>query len=230
LLEEVEILNQVGNAVYQRNSSCACFRIFRNNKVRLGSFEHEILYFYERKRGEFNAKYTTEEIRKKEFGENWKERVISNEKAAQAYLAMFLDMPAQAKSSKKKIFIKDDTGYYNKIFNDTLLEEQLLASYRLLEFVEKQTEKYSESFSRDSLDDAMRTQLYKYDFLLHSDFFILNLLKDFLKNKGFSFDKNGCDGIIAFPDNDAALLESYTAIKELLLEYIDQRKQEDKTY
>ena len=43
------------------------------------------------------------------------ERTISNEKAGQAFLAFFGDMPSAAKSQKARIFMKDEGGFYKKI-------------------------------------------------------------------------------------------------------------------
>jgi hypothetical protein len=102
-------------------------------------------YFYERKRGEFNALHPTPEIKEKAFGKDWKRKVISNEKAAQAYLAFILNKPSQAKAQKSKIFLKSEGGFYYDIFNDSLMPERMLLSYKLLEYIEAKRKEYQDS-------------------------------------------------------------------------------------
>lgn len=189
-------------------------------------------FFYERKRGEFNALYPTEEIKLKEFGSDWKKRIIANERAAQAHLAMFMNKPAQAKSQKKRIFMKGESGFYNDIFNENLLEERMLMAYKLFRFIETKTDEYSERYyEATELPEEQRNDVYKYDFLLHSDFFILNLFADFLPNDGFTLDKDGCLAIIrALEDYDSKILGIYSKIVELLLEFITNKKKTDSTY
>jgi hypothetical protein len=189
-------------------------------------------YFYERKRGEFNAIYTTDEIKSKEFGTDWKNRIIANERAAQAYLAMFLNKPAQAKSQKRRIFIKGDGGFYNDIFTEDLIEERMLMAYKLLEFIEARTDEYSDRYySISGLTEAQLREIYKYDFLLHSDFFLIDLFADFLLSNGFALDREGCKAIIqAIENNDSRIHDIYNTINELLLEFIVQRRAVDPTY
>lgn len=189
-------------------------------------------YFYERKRGEFNALYQTDEIKTKEFGTDWKKKIVPNERAAQAHLAMFLNKPAQAKSQKRRIFVKGEGGFYNDIFNERLLEEQMLMAYKLLRFIETKTSEYSKRYyaAADLLEEQQKN-VYKYDFLLHGDFFILNLFADFLLNNNFNFEKDGClEVITALENNDDRVFSIYGTIVELLLEFITTRRQTDTTY
>jgi hypothetical protein len=189
-------------------------------------------HFYERKRGEFLALYPTEEIRQKEFGADWKHKIISNEKAAQSFMAFYLNLPAQAKSAKRRIFIRGETGFYDQIFRDDVLPEQFLASFKLLEFVERQSDGYSKQYDvADKLEEKDRNELYKYDFILHSDFFILNLLRDFLLRSGLEFDQEGCRSIANMADASERFLDkAYETINELIREFVEKRKTEDKTY
>jgi len=133
---------------------------------------------------------------------------------------------------KKRIFIKGDGGFYNDIFNERLLEEKMLMAYKLLEFIENKTEEYSKKYDKaDQLPEDQRANVYKYDFLLHSDFFILNVFADFLLKERFTFDKDGCNVIRqAIEDRDAKILAIYDSIVALLLEFITKRKTEDITY
>ncbi len=56
-----------------------------------------------------------------------KNKVIDLEKAAQAYLALYLEKPAEAKNKKSEIY----KSYYEQIFNKDLTAEQLLIAYKL---------------------------------------------------------------------------------------------------
>ena len=102
----------------------------------------------ERKRGEFESLYPTIEAKRTFLGNDWKVKVFSNENAAQAFLAMFLDKPAQAKSEKGRIFSKDNTGFYYTIFKekDALLPEKLLVSWKLLKYIEAKKKYYKEKY------------------------------------------------------------------------------------
>ncbi len=201
-------------------------------QTRIQSMFKVYKYFYERKRGELNALYPTDEIKSKEFGAHWKSRIVENERAAQAYLSMFLNKPAQAKSQKARIFIKGEGGFYNDIFNESLMPEKMLMAYKLLEFIESKTGEYEDSYyAADNLTETQRNAVYEYDFLLHGDFFVIDLLADFLMSVGFSFNRDGCLAVIqAIEGNDPRILDAYNKIKELLHEFILKRKTEDPTY
>lgn len=71
-------------------------------------------FFYDRKKG----------LHKKED----KEKVIDLEKAAQSYLALYLQRPAEAKNKKSEIY----KSYYEQIFNKELTASQLLVGWILL--------------------------------------------------------------------------------------------------
>ncbi|MFC1802100.1 AIPR family protein [Patescibacteria group bacterium] len=71
-------------------------------------------YFYDRKKG----------LYKKEQ----KEKIVDLEKAAQCYLSLYLQRPAEAKNKKNEIY----KSYYEQIFNKTLSANQLLIGWILL--------------------------------------------------------------------------------------------------
>ena len=74
-----------------------------------------------------------------------------------------------------------------------------------------------------NLKQVLSFSIYKYDFLLHSEYFILNLFLDFLKNKGLGLDtdKNVVLKVIEKIDgNDVQIQECYETIKNTLEEYI----------
>lgn len=70
-------------------------------------------YFYDRKKG----------LYKKEP----KNKIIDLEKAAQCYLSLYLQRPAEAKNKKSEIY----KSYYEQIFNETLTANQLLVGWLL---------------------------------------------------------------------------------------------------
>jgi len=70
-------------------------------------------YYYARKRGSYRDKP--------------EDRVIDLEKAAQYYLSLYLEKPADAKMKKKEIY----NSYYERVFNRELTAQQLLVGYLL---------------------------------------------------------------------------------------------------
>jgi hypothetical protein len=227
-LENVTLYTNSQNAIRLRDL-CSNDEIqLKVQKILLDSYR----YFYERKRGEFESLHPTIEAKRKLLGDDFKIKVISNENAAQAFLGMYLDKPAQAKSEKGRIFLKDKTGFYDSIFSDkdSILAEKLLLSWRLLKYIEKKKKEYSNKYKQaEKMPENQKNKIYEYDFLLHSEYFILNIFKDFLKNKGFDIDTKKDDilKIISKIDsNDNLINESYEAIEQVFKECINEfRKQ-----
>lgn len=193
-------------------------------------------FFMERKRGEFESLYPTIEAKRTFLGNDWKVKVFSNENAAQAFLAMFLDKPAQAKSEKGRIFSKDNTGFYYTIFKekDALLPEKLLTSWKLLKYIEAQKKYYKEKYkSAENLPEEEKNEIYKFEFLLHSEYFILNIFKDFLKNKGYKIHMEKgdlLDLISKIDSNSNTIQEIYETIKNGMAEYINEVKKQPGYY
>ena len=78
-----------------------------------------------------------------------------------------------------------------------------------------------------------KEEIYKYDFILHSEYFVLNLFKDFLKNEGYDVVKNR-DNILRLikilenNENNNIMDRIYKQIIETLADYIRElRKQPD---
>ncbi|MBA7584380.1 hypothetical protein ES708_26333 [subsurface metagenome] len=190
----------------------------------------------ERKRGEFESFYPTIEAKKTFLGNDWKIKVFSNENAAQAFLAIFLNKPAQAKSEKGRIFSKDNTGFYYTIFNekDTLLPEKFLMSWKLLQYIEAQKKYYKGKYkSAENLPEEEKNEIYKYEFLLHSEYFVLNVFKDFLKNKGYKIhmEKDDLLDLISKIDSNSNIIqEIYETIKNGMSEYINEVKKQPGYY
>lgn len=186
-------------------------------------------YFYERKRGEFDSLYPTVEAKKSKLGEDYKQKIVSNENAAQAYLALYLDKPSQAKAEKRRIFSKDE-GFYDNIFNDSIdiLAEKIFLSWLLLKFIESEKKKYYKQYKEaEQLPEEEQESIYCYDFLFHSEYFILNLFKDFLKNSSLNIGINRehiIKAISLIQTNHSSISSLHEQIKELLKEFIDSMK------
>ncbi len=161
-------------------------------------------YFYERKRGEFESLFKTAEDKIKQFGIDYKQKVTSNEEVAQAYLAFYLDMPAEAKNEKSRIFSKESGGFYSTIFDIKCqaVPERLLLSWIMFRLISKKKTEYVAAYKTaiKSGNEEIKQITYELDFLLHAEYFILNLFPDFLGGKmGFNVngDKLAIDLIIA---------------------------------
>lgn len=196
-------------------------------------------YFYEIKRGEFDSKYPTLEAKRKKLGYNDRARIISNINAAQAYLAMYLNKAAEAKANKGKIFIKDSTGFYNEIFDETdkMLFKKILMSWMLLKFIEKKSKEFKkESPKALQLDDngnlIISSEYLRYDYILHGEYFILNIFRDFLKDRNLDINNNkDLDELINTIENENNIInEVYEEIKENMANYIEKIQEEDPKY
>ncbi len=207
-------------------------------KILLDSYKQ----FYERKRGEFDSFYSTPATKKEHFGKDYKKKLIGNENAAQAFLAFYLNKPAQAKNEKAKIFMRDG-GFYDDIFKeeDDLLAEKLLFAWKLLGYIEsckkdyhkkyKEAVKMSAKFSSlTNKEKEYVKETYHHDFVLHSEYFILNLFKDFLIKEGYDIHdkKENLLAIIRIiecndkDDNKKKIQEPYNTIVEQLAKYINK--------
>ncbi len=231
-IESVTLYTNSQNAIRLRDL-CSNDEIqLKIQKILLDSYR----LFYERKRGEFDSLYPTVEAKRKLLGQDYKVKVINNENSAQSFLAMYLNKPAQAKSEKGRIFLKDNVGFYDDIFNknDDILSEKILMSWKLLKYIEMYKKEYKKKYKvAESLSGSEKNDIYKCDFLLHSEYFILNIFKDFLKNMGFDINvkKNDLLKIISkIESNDDQIQEYHETIKKVLAEYVNDLKKQPGYY
>jgi hypothetical protein len=131
--------------------------------------------------------------------------------------------------------LKDKAGFYDEIFNkkDDTLAEKILMSWKLLKYIEVLKKDYKKKYnSAKDLSETEKNKIYKYDFLLHSEYFILNIFKDFLKNKKYGINvKNDLLDIISKIDNNDQLIqEIYQTIKNELAKYINKLKSQPGYY
>ena len=231
-IENVTLYTNSQNAIRLRDLCSNDEVQIETQKIINGSFG----YFYERKRGEFDSLYKTNKAKSKNFGARYRDKVISNEKAAQGFLALYLNKPSQAKSEKARIFAKDVSGFYDLIFNkkDSLLAEKLLLSWKLLEFVETKKKNYKKELKKAAgLDDKQRHDIYKYDCILHSEYFVIDLMNDFLREKNLDIvnTKDCIIKVIQYLDNNSVTLHQiYDQIKEELASYTNELKKTEGYY
>jgi len=230
-IESVTLYTNSQNAIRLRDL-CSNDEIqVRIQKVLMDSYQ----YFYERKRGEFISLYPTIDSKREFLGEDFKTKIVDNENSAQAILAMYLDKPAQAKSEKGRIFMKENAGFYDDIFDkkDDILAEKILMSWKLLKYVEVNKKEYRKKYRSITENSKDADKIYKYDFLLHSEYFILNIFKDFLKDMGFDIFTKKDDLlkiILKIENNDNEILERYKIISDTFAEYIDDIKKQPGYY
>ncbi|MCX5782935.1 MAG: AIPR family protein [Elusimicrobia bacterium] len=186
-------------------------------------------FFYERKRGELDSLYPTIEAKKNFLGEDFKSKVISNERAAQAFIALYLNKPSQAKSEKGRIFLKDDAGFYDDIFTnqDDIIAEKLLVAFQLASYIGMQKKAYRAKYKQiDTISEVERGEIYRKDFLLHGEYFILSLMKDFLLSHKYNLQIRA-DIIKLLPtifNDQESVAISYQRIVHLMEEDISSRK------
>lgn len=224
--ESVTLYTNSQNAIRLRDL-CSNDEIQRRiQRILLDSYQ----YFYERKRGEFDTLHPTTAAKRSVLGDDYKARVLTNENAAQAFLAIYLGKPSQAKAQKGAIFSKDEAGFYYQIFDeqDDLLPEKLLVSWKLLKFVEARKASYKKEYdAAEGLTDDQQAQVYRYDFVLHSEYFMLNLLKDFLEDRGFEIENNRdhLSRILTEIDSGEGPIQNcYETIRNELSEYMGELK------
>lgn len=102
--------------------------------------ELEPPWFYERKRGQWEAEAKQKAAKKKKFGD----RRIDNETAAQAAYAFWRD-PAVARARKRMLFVRkseDLNGLYDQIFTDSTTPEWLLLPFRIQQYVARRKRAY----------------------------------------------------------------------------------------
>ncbi len=95
--------------------------------------EQDPPWFYERKRGQWDAEVKLNAARRRRFGD----RRIDNERAAQAAYAFWRD-PAVARARKRMLFVRkteDASGLYDQIFSESTTPEWLLLPYLVQGYV-----------------------------------------------------------------------------------------------
>jgi len=147
----------------------------------------ELGYFYEHKRGMFNSLYPSRKEKIEKFGQNYSEKVIKIEDAAQAIMAFFNQEPAKAKGSKSLLLVKEQFGgYYEEVFGNIKLAKEILFPWLLLKKISekrKEIKKHLENLNPPQ-------EILQKDWVLHADLFILSLFYHVYFDKTKLHDEN----------------------------------------
>jgi hypothetical protein len=233
-IEKVTLYTNSQNAIRLRDLCSNDDIQDKIQKLMLSSYR----FFYERKRGEFVSLYRTEESKESLLGKDFRTRIIDNENVAQCMLAFYLQKPSQAKAEKARIFLKDKIGFYDDIFNknDDLLTEKILLSWKLFKFIDGKRSEYRKEYRKaETLAEKNKEKIYRYDYLLHSEFFILNLFVDFIEFEGYDIGKNR-DHILKVielidgKDKKKIIEKSFMTIKDTFADYAAELKKKPNYY
>jgi hypothetical protein len=144
-------------------------------------------WFYERKRGEWNALSARDADLKKKVGN----RRVDNERAAQAAYAFYFD-PGKARADKKNLFQpKRDGGYYEDIFSDSRTTAQFLLPYLIAEHIRAEKNRYLRSIRDIDPDRVSMTQrrLLSRQWVKFADQFLLGTISFYIEMRGGHDDK-----------------------------------------
>ena len=131
----------------------------------------ELGYFYENYRGAFGSIQRSEKIT--EFGKNFRYKLITKEKAAQAYMAFLMQRPAVSRVKRGELLNPfSDAGYYESIReNMKNPTDEIFYSYRVYQLIENR-----KSMIRKGLNKIpIPNNVIKLDWALQADYTILAL-------------------------------------------------------
>jgi hypothetical protein len=179
LQEKITFFNNRQNAVKHRD--------LQSNDPNQDRLHDEFLrrdppWFYERKRGEWNALTARDATLKKRLVK----RRIDNEQAAQAAFAFYFD-PGKARADKKSLFqSKGDGGYYEDIFNEMRTAVSLLVPYRLAKHIAEEKRDYLKKIRMIDPRKAnvAERKLLGRQWLKFADQFILGTMAFYVEMRG----------------------------------------------
>lgn len=127
-------------------------------------------WFYERKRGEWDAVVAKNPAVKARYGKQAARR-IDNEKAAQAAYAFYFN-PGRARIDKKQLFLrKQDGGVYEDIFNEDTNTTWLLVPFLVQEYVSVRKRQHQREVKNieEGKADAKQRRLLAKEWVRFSD-------------------------------------------------------------
>lgn len=179
-------------------------------------------WFYERKRGEWNALTARDAALKKAVGRNR----IDNERAAQAAYAFYIDA-ARARADKKNLFQpRKDGGYYEDIFNDATTTAWLLVPFRMAEYVATEKNGYLRSIRGIDPKKATveQSRLLSRQWVKFADQYILGTIGLYLQLRG-GIENKRLEEILA-GDFDGMVKAAYkAAIRDLQPLFIRKQRE-----
>jgi hypothetical protein len=140
-------------------------------------------WFYERKRGEWDAVVAKRARLRAKFGRP--ARRVDNEKAAQAAYAFFKS-PADARARKRLLFVPNrEGGFYDDVFNEETTAERLLLPYRLAERIAKKKSEYLREIKTiDPLKPSAREKRQlEREWIKFGDQFILGAMSFYIQQR-----------------------------------------------
>jgi hypothetical protein len=179
-------------------------------------------WFYERKRGEWNALTARDAGLKQKVGK----RKIDNERAAQAAYAFYIDA-AKARADKKSLFQpKANNGYYEDIFNSGTTTAWLLVPYRIADYVAERKNEYLKSIRgidprRASVEQSRRLGR---EWLKFADQFIIGTIGLYMQWRG-GIDEKRLEALLA-GDFDGMLDGAYRAAVRDLQQLFSRKERE----
>jgi hypothetical protein len=170
-------------------------------------------WFYERKRGEWNALSVEDAALKKRV----QRRRVDNERAAQAAFAFYFDA-AKARADKKNLFqLKKDGGYYEDIFNDARTAVGLLVPYKIAEHVRAEKNRYLKATRGIDPRKATTAQkrLLSRQWVKFADQFIVGAISFYLDMRG-GRDEERLEELLGSDDFDEMVRAAYAmALRDL---------------
>lgn len=179
LQQSITFFNNRQNAVKDRDLQS---NDPNQDRLHLEFSQRDPSWFYERKRGEWNALTVRDAALKKRVGRNR----IDNERAAQAAYALYFDA-AKARADKKNLFQpKKDGGYYEDVFNDGTTTAWLLVPFLIGEHVTREKNEYLKSIRGIDPRRATAAQhrLLSRQWIKFADQFILGTIGFYLELRG----------------------------------------------
>jgi hypothetical protein len=169
-------------------------------------------WFYERKRGEWNALTARDARLKKQLAK----RRIDNEKVAQAAYAFYFD-PGRARADKKNLFQRrSDGGYYEDIFNDTRTAAWLLLPYLFAEHIRNEKNTYLKEIR--GIDgrkaNVVQRRLLGREWLKFADQFVLGTMAFYIEMRG-GLDDGSLEGLLRGDFDGMAKGMYYAAVRDL---------------
>jgi len=206
--EEVDILCRIYQtqnpvlstqiAEYTNSQNPVNSRDIRSIDIGQQKLEQEFLamgLFYERKNNQYSEKP--------------KDLRIDAEKTGQVLMALFNNMPSEAKTKKASIFADE----YDNIFNDNITADKVLLAYRLFERIENE-----KNLIKDRL---LKQENYEEDsYILFTSYWLLYTL-------GILADNNSID--LAYSNIDIIWCK-YSEARTLIEKIITEEKQNNRKY
>lgn len=149
---------------------------------RLGKELEKLGYYYERKNRQFKGKP--------------RNKRIDSEKAGQALMALYCNLPAEAKDRKKQIF----ATYYAAVFPDIRSADEIILAYKLYNAIERR------KLTRKA-EIINKPRLYNREsFILHATYYIMYVLSGFAGAKSIEKTSKNFDSLMKYYDKAIKML------------------------